>query len=334
VLFSLGNLAAGLAAPKPATAAPASEGSGLIDIRAMRAMLDDESSAGAARAPRQGPAELLPSFAGGGFDALSADPLPSVAPHLAPNPAVRPAVKPAARGPNTVLVVIAGLLGLGLLGLGAMVVLDEPREVVATPELIAVPGPVEEAKGEQPAPEPEPEPEQVEPEVEPEAPVAAPPTRTPAKRNRTTSKTTPTTSNTTTPPKTTTPAPASKDEIDVDCLIDKTLPKCNKGASKPGKASPSTSTPKPTADLPAKLDQSQILAGINPVKTAAKSCGSGTTVAIKFSVKGSTGAVISAQPLGEHASSSVGKCVASSANKASFAKFGAEQQGFTFKFRL
>src|SRR5690606_14414880 len=90
----------------------------------------------------------------------------------------------------------------------------------------------------------------------------------------------------------------------------------------------------PGEELANKLGQAEILAGIGPVKTAAKSCGSGTTVEVKFSVAGASGRVISADAQGEHASSNVGRCVTQAAKSASFERFAAKQQGFTFKFRL
>jgi len=108
------------------------------------------------------------------------------------------------------------------------------------------------------------------------------------------------------------------------------LPKCKGGGG--GGGGGGNDAPDPS--LPKKLGQTQILSGISAAKSAAKSCGSGATVAVKFSVKGSTGKVISAKAQGEHAGTSIGKCVEGAAKKASFPKFQASQQGFTFKFRL
>src|SRR5690606_34025746 len=122
-------------------------------------------------------------------------------------------------------------------------------------------------------------------------------------------------------------APAPAKDPDVDCLLDPNLAKCKGGGGG------STSKPKETADpsLPAQLGTAEIKKGIDQVKGAASSCGSGVTVAVKFSVKGSTGAVVSAVP---DDTSAVGKCVAAAAKKAKFPKFQAAQQGFTFKFRI
>jgi predicted Zn finger-like uncharacterized protein len=84
VLFSLENLqklagggAEAAAAPAasrftPSTQAPSSEGSGLIDIRQMRTMM---GGPGEEEGPRHRDHDALPSFSGGGFGGLSAQPL-------------------------------------------------------------------------------------------------------------------------------------------------------------------------------------------------------------------------------------------------------------------
>jgi hypothetical protein len=127
---------------------------------------------------------------------------------------------------------------------------------------------------------------------------------------------------------------AAKDP-DVDCLLDPNLAKC-KGGGK------TTTTTKPAADpsLPAKLGTAEIKSGIDGVRAAASACGpknsaaAGTTVGIKFSVKGSTGTVTSATATGTHAGTALGKCVEAEAKKAQFPKFQADSQGFQFNFRM
>jgi hypothetical protein len=319
VLFSLGSFPALRTVP-PARA-PASEGSGLIDIRAMRALINDDKAV-----------DTLPSFGGGGLGAVP------VAPLVAELPAPISATKPRPRS-TTPLYALIGVLGLGVLGLGAVLVLDEPAATVVTREVVAPPEPapathtLDTQQSDQASQlesaavvaEPEPDPE---PQTEPTTP----------RRNH---KPNQNRRNNTTKPTTATAASATKptsqptDKVDIDCLLNQKLPKCeDKAATGTKPPAPLTKEPTPTTELAKKLDQSEILAGIGPVKTAAKSCGSGTTVTIKFSVKGSTGAVLSADALDEHASSTVGKCVEQLATKAKFSKFTAEQQGFSFKFRL
>ena len=304
---------------------PASEGSGLIDIRAMHALF--ERPAGDATRAAASDDERLPRFGGGGVHGLSTSPLVSLAP---PAPPVAPA---SARSPSRLLERVAGVLAVGILGLGALLVLDSQRET--EPKMI-VAGGVTEPDHAEPEPKPAPNDESIA-GGEPEPELAAAPEATPEPPKPRARRPTQTPSaDPAKPPVASAPKPAATaDPVDVDCLIDKNLPKCKGGSA-------GTTAPKPAAKpavepepaLAAKLDQSQILAGIGPVKTAAKSCGSGTTVEIKFSVRGSTGRVVSATPLAEHSNSAVGQCVTKAAKQATFAKFSAEQQGFSFKFRL
>ncbi|PRQ04508.1 hypothetical protein ENSA5_07390 [Enhygromyxa salina] len=326
VLFSLGSFA-GLAPVRRPAAAPASEGSGLIDIRAMRAMIDSGTS-GAATGRGADPEQMIPSFGGGGFNALSAEPLPTVA------PATDPASEPEPRESRAPLYILVAVLSLGLLGFGAIILFDEPDPPQVTNEAIAVPAAIEDSGSEAPRDQEAAQATETETEAAPaEAAAVDAKPRKPRKRNKPSkrNKPRPTKATTASPASPAKATPKSASEVDVDCLLNEDLPKCKGSAAKVG---PEPNQPAPSSELANKLDQSQILAGIRPVKAAAKSCGTGATVAIKFSVKGSTGAVISARPLDEHASSSVGKCVANSVKGASFAKFKAKQQGFTFKFRL
>jgi hypothetical protein len=84
----------------------------------------------------------------------------------------------------------------------------------------------------------------------------------------------------------------------------------------------------------AKLGAHDIIQGIKAIRAEVGKCGLNKYVAIKFSIEGSTGTVISATPLDEHAATPVGECVARAAKKAKFPEFQADQQSFTFKFRL
>jgi hypothetical protein len=317
-LFSLDALSGLVLAP--ARAAPVTEGSGLVDIRAMRAMLDREAGGGAGRATgRNG--NILPSFGEGGLGGLSADRLVTVA----PTPATP--VELGSRSSRGPLYALIGVLGFGFLGLGAVLVLDEPdrEHVVAVAPAIEAVEPVEPVE---PVIDEAPEVQAAivsEPvaEVEPEPAKPEAPTR---RKNKRTNK--PASDK----PSTASASPPSK-AIDVDCLLNKKLPQCQ-GDAGTSKSPPDKKAAAPDTELANKLGQSEILAGVGPIKTAAKSCGSGTAVAIKFSVKGATGGVVSVSPLEEHSSSAVGKCVAAAAKQATFPKFQAEQQGFTFTFRL
>jgi predicted Zn finger-like uncharacterized protein len=356
VLFSLDSLKAMASAPAasgrpstagpvrsaPSTTAPASEGSGLIDIRAMGAMMDVGSGGGA------GPSgasedELLPSFGGGALGGLSVEPLA-----VEPPPSAVP-VAPEQRRSNAPMYILIALLTAGLIGLGVMVFLqeDEPPQVIK--EVVTVPGSVEdkesgkagdkeddgEDKGDEKGDEKGDDKEAAGDTGGETEGDATDPTGAVAKKKKkvggTSGGTTGgSTGGTTTGGTTggTTAKPPEKDP-DVDCLLDPNLPKCKGGGGSGG----DTKAPVDSS-LPPKLGAAEISAGIDGVKAEAKKCGAGTTVPIKFSVKGSTGAVTSATPLEEHASTPIGKCVASAAKAAKFPKFQAEQQGFTFKFRL
>lgn len=115
---------------------------------------------------------------------------------------------------------------------------------------------------------------------------------------------------------------------DVDCLLDPSLAKCQT----PGAAPPSS--------LPRKLGSAQIKLGIDGVKPAVEGCAAqygaaaGTVVIIRFVLEGSTGSVRAAEAKDEHAGTKLGECVEAAAKQATFAKFQASRQGFSFKFRL
>jgi hypothetical protein len=354
VLFSLDSLKAMASAPAarpshagplrsaPSTTAPASEGSGLIDIRAMGAMMDmgGGGSAGPSSASED---DMLPSFGGGALGGLSVEPLAVEAP-----PSVVP-VQQEQRRSNAPMYILIALLTIGLIGLGVMIVFKEPETPQIKEVVVTVPGSVEEKekdkegddkgdkdegddkgddKGDKDATA------DTDGETEGDA---ADPAGAAAKKKKKVGGTSggstggSTSGGTTTGGSTggTTSKPPEK-EPDVDCLLDPNLPKCKGGGSGSGGGS------KPPVDssLPPKLGAAEISGGIDSVKGEAKKCGAGTTVAIKFSVKGATGSVTSATPLEEHASTPIGKCVAAAAKAAKFPKFQAEQQGFTFKFRL
>ncbi len=112
----------------------------------------------------------------------------------------------------------------------------------------------------------------------------------------------------------------------------------------------STSTPrKPPEDpdpkttdpsRPAKLTTVQVRNAIAGPKRSAKQCGrthgaaAGDRVEVKLSIAGATGKVTSATPVGEHARSALGRCVADALAKASFPKFGDPAMGVSFGVRM
>jgi hypothetical protein len=112
--------------------------------------------------------------------------------------------------------------------------------------------------------------------------------------------------------------------VSVDCVLEPTKPGCA-GANTP----PPKGPPPPTvgADRPLTLAQSEIRAGIAPLKPTAKACAArhgakpGETVRIKLSIAGPTGNVISTSAEPPHQGTPLGNCVAAALKKASFATF-------------
>jgi predicted Zn finger-like uncharacterized protein len=358
VLFSLDSLKAmASTAPRPASAgpvrqapsttAPSSEGSGLIDIRAMSAMMGD---APASSGHGGGGAEddMLPTFGGGGLGGLSVEPLV-----VEPPPTAAPATQEPTRS-NAPMYILIGLLTCGLIGLGVMFMMNQDKEPQVIEKVVQVPGQVEEKDDEDKDKEDK---EKEDKEKEDDKEEAAETggaaeageavedtggSKPGIKKKKPSGTTTGGSTTVAADPTTTTSGGSSsggsggKAEPDVDCLLEPNLPKCKGGGSKSG-----GDEKKPVdASLPAKLGTAEIKSGIDGVKAAAKTCGgkngaaAGTKVGIKFSVTGSTGSVSSASAQGEHAGTALGKCVEAEAKKAKFPKFQAEQQGFTFNFTM
>ena len=339
-----------------ATVAPSSEGSGLIDIRALGAMVGSDaapthSSGGASS--KSVDDSTLPSFGGANLGGLASTPLtPQVAAvdhhHMAASQPQRS---------NAPLYVLMVLLLLGIVGLGAFVALRKPEQVIVEKTVPGEPAPSvkggaddeddkdkdkdkdkdDKDKDEAGAAKDEEgekdEGEAAEGEDKAEGgdekgtdPAGKSPTKKPSsssssKPSSSSSSSKPSTPTTTKP----TPAPSSS-SLDVDCILDPNLPKCKGGSSsKPG-------TPKPTpapADpsLPDTLTTSDIKAGVTPMKDAAKSCGAkhgaspGEKVKVKLSIAGATGNVTSAAAEPPHQGTPLGNCVAAALKKAHFKKF-------------
>lgn len=139
------------------------------------------------------------------------------------------------------------------------------------------------------------------------------------------------------------PKPEPKDAgvVSVECVIDPS--KCDrKGKPKPVDTSNDDGggDGEPSKTLPSAPSSTQIRDAMAPVKPQAKACAArhggkaGDKVRIKLSVSGSTGKVLSAQALDDHAGTSLGKCVADALGKAELPKFGKPQAGIVYAVTL
>ncbi len=367
VLFSLDSLKAMASSQKPASAgpvrqapsttAPSSEGSGLIDIRAMGAMMEaPAASSGGGGAPAD--EDMLPTFGGGGLGGLSVEPLVTE-----PPPAATPAPTQEKRS-NAPMYILIGLLAAGLIGLGAMIMMKEDEGPQVIEKVVQVPGAVQDKDKDEDEDEDEDKDKDEDKDDKEDAgkeeagetgDAAEAAENGAGSSGKSTKKSTKKSSSSSGGSagvagsgggssssssgdggSSSSSGGGSKKEPDVDCLLDPNLPKCKGGSS--GGGGETKKAPDPS--LPKKLGTTQIKSGIDGIKAAAKACGGkngaapGTKVTIKFSVKGSTGSVISATATGENAGSALGKCVEAAAKKASFPKFQADQQGFQFNFRM
>lgn len=391
VLFSLDNLSAmassaPASSPSPAggglggapssdptkiaSSAPMSEGSGLIDIRALGAVLDDSKSdtsgdtddflGGESAGDDAGAGGLMSFGGGGGFGGLAAMPVESEPDPAAAAAAAAPAPAPASnRTPMIVIVIV--FLGV-VLGAGYLFNKSQDEASRKQDELLAANKQAQEQAEARAAKDREELERKLEEALKAQAaggagaddanpaaaggdtPVAG--TETATKKSGSTRKssgskkssgsTTATADSAAAP---SAPAPAPKKPTnsadDVDCLLDPTLAKCSGGSKTTKKKTTSTST----ANLPAKLGAMDLKAGISGVKAAAKACGpkhgvSGVKIPVKLSISGSTGKVLSAKASGEYAGKPVAKCIESALKKSTFKKFSASQQGFKYNVKL
>lgn len=145
------------------------------------------------------------------------------------------------------------------------------------------------------------------------------------------------------PAKQSTPTRASKPatpkvdgSIPVACVLDPA--RCTASGSA-AKAPVSAASTRP-APLPAKLSVAQLKAALATTKADARRCGPehgadpGITVRVKLSIEGSSGEVLSATPQGEHASGSLGRCVAQALGQTRFPRFSSTQMGTIYSVRL
>ncbi|MCR9163519.1 MAG: GYF domain-containing protein [Nannocystaceae bacterium] len=390
VLFSLDSLQAlatnnnAGASPKPAagsneqvgtkglaTAAPGSEGSGLIDIRALGSMVgNDQPVAAAAAAPAADDA-ALPSFGGSGLGGLAAAPLVA-------SPAPEPAAAAAAAAPpppqrsNAPIYILMVLLILGLGGLAAYILLkpeQQPQVIVkevpgAAPSVADKDDKEEDEdkddededkdKDDEDEKDGEDSPEGEEAAADADAGVAGSSKsggkksggkRSGGKKSGTKKSGTnddplagfgdpPNSGKSTSTSKK--PAGKKKEDVSVDCILDPS--KCSKGGSK--KSSSSSSKKPADPNLPATLTSSDIRAGVAPYKGAAKACGSkhgaakGTKVKVKLSISGASGTVSSASAQAPHQGTPLGNCVAAAVKKAKFKKFQKSTLGAVYPFTM
>lgn len=125
--------------------------------------------------------------------------------------------------------------------------------------------------------------------------------------------------------------PATKD-IAVECVLDPS--RCTASGTPKASSGPTTK-PRPT-----KLDARQLKAALASTKADARRCGPehgadpGTRVQVKLSIEGQGGTVVSAVPQGEHASGSLGRCVAVALSRTEFPPFQAPRIGTLYSVRL
>ncbi|WP_266221235.1 hypothetical protein [Paraliomyxa miuraensis] len=253
---------------------------------------------------------------------------------------------------------VAMALCLGVLGLStALTPTGEPmlehsgrtsgqlamHEAVTGPESRTTTAPrVSEAMHARPAEVPyEDAPELAEDDPEPAGPVAEPvaepepkPTKK-ATRTRSTASSRSTKAKVATKNETKNEAKA-KASIPVECVLDPSRCDDRGSITKTTAAEPS-SRPAP---LPAKLSTSQLKQAFATTKADARRCGPehgvdpGVTVRVKLSIEGSTGSVLSATPQDEHATGSLGRCVARALAQTEFPRFSSTRMGTIYSVRL
>jgi predicted Zn finger-like uncharacterized protein len=385
VLFSLDSLQAlatnnNASKPKPAagsneqvgtkglaTAAPGSEGSGLIDIRALGSMVGNEQPVAAAAAAPAADDAALPSFGGSGLGGLAAAPLVA-------SPAPEPAAAAAAAAPpppqrsNAPIYILMVLLILALGGLAAYILLKPEQQ----PQVIVkeVPGAApsvadkdddkkkdEDEDDDDDKKKDEDEDKKDEDDKGEEAAADADANagmagssksggkksggkKSGGKKSGGSKKSDDPLAGFGDPPKTSSsakkPAGKKKEDVSVDCILDPS--KCSKGGSK--KSSSSSSSKPADPNLPATLTSSDIRAGVAPYKGAAKACGgkhgaaAGTKVKVKLSISGASGTVSSASAQAPHQGTPLGNCVAAAVKKAKFKKFQKSTLGAVYPFTM
>lgn len=351
-----------------ATQAPSSEGSGLIDIRALGAMVgSDAGPAPVSAAPKPEDA-ALPSFGGASLGGLASAPLVPQVHSVDAGVPMMAAVPAQPQRSNAPLYIMMVLLLLAVAGLGVYIVMRPTETVVVNQAAAPADAPTakdgddkdeddakpakddkdkdakdddakaEDAKAEAGAADTEGE------AAEAGDDEKADPTKPKSTAKPSSKPGTPTSKPSTPTSKPATPTPAkptpSNDNLDVDCILDPKLPKCKGGGSSKPSSSPKP-TPAPTdPSLPETLGTADIKAGVSPVKDAAKACGAkhgaqpGESVKVKLSIAGATGAVTSAAAEPPHNGTPLGNCVAAALKKATFKKFRKATLGAVYPVKM
>ena len=323
VLFTLGNLAK-LAAPPPTTsatttAAAVTEGSGLIDIRALASTL----TAPVAKPATTGSMADLPVFTPSGF----ADPIVLVA-SRPPTPDRRLVIALVAL--VAMLVVVATVLVVVVIGgsTNQAVTKPAPTELAATPAIAALPTPAAAAPASPPAPAaaappptaaaPAPAPASSAPAPASSAPApTSPPRRTPSAPRRTPSTTssTPATSS----------RPAEHDKCtDVSCAFSNYAEKCCV-PFKPAATHPT----QPQGELPDNLDRGMLTAGIATIDAQACAGRSAAHGDVSVSIKVSPAGAVTRVTIKSSPDPTLSSCVTAAAQKGTFAK---TKRGGTFAY--
>jgi predicted Zn finger-like uncharacterized protein len=340
--FSLGGGGGG---GSPASATSNSEGSGLIDIRAMSGMMGGGGGGGGGGGSDEGRDDsMLPSFGGTGFGGLSAAPL-LVQPAA---PVVEQA--PASEPPRSSNAPLYALMAVLLLGMGFLtwyiVTRPEPQpetKIVEVIKSVEVREKGDDEDEDKPKKKKKKTEEEEEDEAdEPEDSQAGDDKKGTTKASTSTKKTdTKKTDKTDTKssavgdsPKTDTKKDEKKeekkDDYSVDCILDPS--KCKKSSSSSSSDSGSSSKPPVDSSLPDKLELPDIQAGVNPAKAAAKTnCSKhakgGEKVSIKLSISGPSGTVLSSTVVDAAGNDGLANCVAAELKKATFKKVKKEQIG-------
>lgn len=346
-----------------ATVAPASEGSGLIDIRALGSMVQNSAPTAGATASSLGADDTaLPSFGGAGLGGLAATPLVS---RTGPEPTVAPAPPPRS---NTVLYVVLALLCVAVVVLAVLFFTQQnqlqpvvEKPIAVAPSVIDGGGNVGGEDEADPSESEKSEAKDDEGATDPVAVAAAgesgdadeaaegdgdeekDPASSSTRRPSSSSSRKPSRSSNdrndepSSPPPSSSSKPksSSSDQYSADCILNPNSPKCGGSSSSSRPKSESSSR----SGLPDKLGVSDIKAGLAPVRGTAKSCGSkhgaqpGEKVSVKISISG-RGSVASATALPPHAGTSLGKCVADAAKKAKFKQFKSSVMGVKYSFKM
>ena len=325
-----------------------SEGSGLIDIRSMGAMLGGGGGGGSGGGGGDDDRDdsMLPSFGGTGFGGLAAAPLLTAAPPVAADAASTPEPQ---RQNQTPLYILIGILVLGLGGLAAYVVTrppPQPQEKIVE-RIVAPPVQPDKNDDDDDDAKARKKKKDEEAEAEAEADAAGEPvgdekgaaTTKPGDKKGTTKPgdkkgtTKPgdkkgddkPAATGDTPPAKVEPKPKEDDTPSVECILDPS--KCKKGGSGGEKTKPP-----PDASMPEKLELADIKAGVAGPKGSAESnckkhAKGGEKVKIKLSISGPAGTVISAAAEDDAGNAALGSCVAAELKKATFKKVQKEQIG-------